>query len=148
MRPPARASVAFSSAIVHAPASAHWFVVSSRRNRIVVLAIAHGTAGRCEILGAVVADVGFRRLHARLRRHRDAADVRLHDAAGDFRAGFGQQLLDDRLGFGVVAFAEMVMADAAFGVDEVVRGPVLIVERAPDRVVVVDRDRIVDASDP
>ena len=32
----------------------------------------------------------------------------------------------------------------ALGVDEVVRRPVLVVERAPDRVVVVDRDRIVD----
>ncbi|MCY1401498.1 hypothetical protein D9M71_166180 [compost metagenome] len=37
------------------------------------------------------------------------------------------------------------MADASVGVDEVVRRPVLVVEGAPDRVVVVDGDRIVDA---
>ena len=45
----------------------------------------------------------------------------------------------------VLAFAEMVVADAALRVDEVVRRPVLVVEGAPDRVVVVDRDRIVDS---
>ena len=44
----------------------------------------------------------------------------------------------------VVAFAEMVVADLALGIDEVVRRPVAVVEGAPDRVVVVDRDGIVD----
>ena len=63
-------------------------------------------------------------------------------------AGFGEQLLDHALGLVVGAFAEVMVADAALGVDEVVRRPVLVVERAPDRVVVVDRDRIADLADP
>jgi hypothetical protein len=39
-----------------------------------------------------------------------------------------------------------VVADDAVGVDEVQRRPVVVVEGAPDRVVVVDRDRVVDPS--
>ena len=49
-----------------------------------------------------------------------------------------------RSDFVVVAFAEMVVADVALGIDEIMRRPVLVVEGAPDRIVVVDRDRIVD----
>ena len=44
----------------------------------------------------------------------------------------------------VVAFAEMVVAHVALRMDEVVRGPVLVFERAPDRILVVDCDRIGD----
>jgi hypothetical protein len=38
----------------------------------------------------------------------------------------------------------MVVADDAVGVDEVERRPVVVVEGAPDRVVVVGGDRVVD----
>ena len=34
----------------------------------------------------------------------------------------------------------MVMANSAFGIDKVVRRPILVVEDAPDRVVIVERD--------
>ena len=44
----------------------------------------------------------------------------------------------------VRALAEVVVADAPLGVGEVQRRPVVVAERAPDRVVVVDRDRVVD----
>ncbi len=37
-----------------------------------------------------------------------------------------------------------MVADLALGVDEVQRRPVVVVEGAPDCVVVVDRDRVVD----
>jgi hypothetical protein len=46
----------------------------------------------------------------------------------------------------VASFAEVLAADEAFGVDEIERRPVVVVERAPDVVVVVDRDRVVDLS--
>ena len=59
--------------------------------------------------------------------------------------GFGQEHLDDALRPLVVAFAERVMPDPSFGVDEVERRPIVVRERLPDRVVVVDRDRIRDA---
>ncbi len=60
-------------------------------------------------------------------------------------AGFGQQLADHVLALAVLAFAEMVVADLALRIDEVMRRPVLVVEAAPDRIVVVQRDRVVDA---
>jgi hypothetical protein len=59
-------------------------------------------------------------------------------------SGFGQQLLDDHFRLLVFAFAEMVMPDMPLRVGEVQRGPVVVVEGTPYRVVVVDRDREVD----
>ena len=44
----------------------------------------------------------------------------------------------------VLALAEVMLANASARIDEVERGPVLVLERAPDRVVVVDHDRILD----
>ena len=55
-----------------------------------------------------------------------------------------QKLLDDLLRAVVIALAEMVGADAAFGVDEIMGRPVIIIEGAPDRVVIVDGDGIID----
>jgi hypothetical protein len=65
----------------------------------------------------------------------------LVDALG---AGVGEQSLHDHLGLFVVALAEAVVADLALGVDEVQGRPVMVVEGAPDGVVVVDRDRVGD----
>ena len=43
-----------------------------------------------------------------------AAGLRIDDAAGHIlKARFGQQLLDDALGLVIIAFAEMMAADAA-----------------------------------
>ena len=67
---------------------------------------------------------------------------------GDEFALDAEQPLDDALGLLVASFAEVLVADDALLVDEVERRPVVVVERAPDRVVVVDRDRIVDLSLP
>ena len=44
----------------------------------------------------------------------------------------------------IVAFAEMVMANLALGIDKVVRRPILVVEGPPDRVVIVERNGITD----
>ncbi len=59
-------------------------------------------------------------------------------------ACFAEQLLDDLLGLLVLAFAKVVIPDPSLRVGDIDRGPVCVVERAPHRVVVVDRDRIVD----
>ncbi|MEI9983319.1 MAG: hypothetical protein WDN69_09040 [Aliidongia sp.] len=57
----------------------------------------------------------------------------LDEAGGDILlAGLGQQLLDHRLRLLVFAFAEMVVADASLRIDEVMRRPELVLERAPD----------------
>ena len=56
-----------------------------------------------------------------------------------------QQLLDHHLDRGVLALAEVVVADPALGIGDVRRRPEVVVERLPDAVVAVDGDRIVDA---
>src|SRR4029079_4689158 len=55
-----------------------------------------------------------------------------------------ERLLDHSLRLLVVALTEVLMAYATLCVEKVERRPILIAERAPDRKVVVDRDRIVD----
>jgi hypothetical protein len=57
-----------------------------------------------------------------------------------------EQSLDRALRLLVASFAEVVVADDAVPVDEVERRPVVVVEGAPDLVLVVDGDRLVDSS--
>src|SRR5208282_3000169 len=38
----------------------------------------------------------------------------------------------------------LVLPDTAFRIDEIMRRPILIVKSSPDRIVIVDRDRIAD----
>ena len=56
-----------------------------------------------------------------------------------------QQLLDRPLGLLVGALAEVVEPDPPVAVDEVDRRPVVVLERPPDREVVVDDDGVADA---
>ena len=63
-------------------------------------------------------------------------------------SGRGQELLDHHLGLAVLALAEVVMPDLPLRVGEVEGGPVVVIERAPDRIVVIGRDGIVDAHFP
>jgi hypothetical protein len=67
---------------------------------------------------------------------------------GDELALDAEQLLDDTLGLLIATLAKVLVDDDAVGVDEVQRRPVMVVEGAPDGVVVVDRDRVVDPSGP
>jgi hypothetical protein len=53
-------------------------------------------------------------------------------------------LLNDHFRLLVVALAELVMPNAALRVDEVKGRPIFVVEGTPDRMVAVDRDRVVD----
>jgi hypothetical protein len=55
-----------------------------------------------------------------------------------------EQLLDNALRLLVASLAEVLVADDASRVGEVERRPVVVGEGAPDLVVVVGRDRIVD----
>src|SRR5262249_46869374 len=55
---------------------------------------------------------------------------------------FREKLLDDLLRLVIVPFTEMMVPDTAFSIDEIVRGPILIAEGAPDRIVAVDSDRV------
>src|SRR6185503_9137946 len=117
------------------------------RHRIVVRTPKHLAARRREALGARVPDVGLRRNDAdEIGCQRRAFAVRRDEIRGDRgAAGLGEQLLYHAFRLVVLAFAEVRVADVAVRVDEVVRGPVLIRKRAPDGVVVVDRDGIREA---
>src|SRR5262249_47033996 len=84
------------------------------------------------MLAARVAEVRLGRaevLPVGLRLGPDSHDV-------DELALDAEQLLDRSLRLLVAAFTEVVVADDAFAVDEVERRPVMVVERAPDLVLV------------
>jgi len=72
--------------------------------------------------------------------------LRLHPEPfdGDELTLDSEQPLDDALRLLVPSFPKLVVADDAVRVDEVERRPVVVVERAPDPVVAVERDRVVD----
>src|SRR6266542_725094 len=74
-----------------------------------------------------------------LRLHAEPFDG--HELALD-----AEQPLDEALRLLVTPFAEVLVADDAVRVDEVERRPSIVVESAPDLVVVVERDRVVDRS--
>jgi hypothetical protein len=66
---------------------------------------------------------------------------------GDKLALDTKQLLDHALRLLVAPLAELLVADDAVLVDEVERRPVVVGEGAPDRIVVVLRNRVVDVPD-
>jgi hypothetical protein len=69
-----------------------------------------------------------------------AADQYAEPFDADELALGAEQPLDGALGLLVVSFADVAVTDDAVGVDEVQRRPVVVVEGAPNCVVVVDRD--------
>src|SRR3984885_8246305 len=109
--------------------------------------VADRAARRSEVLRSCKADVSLWRLDVgRVGSGLGARRAHGNRARGKVAlAGLGQELLDHLLGFGVVALAEEVVADLALGVDEIIRWPIFVVERAPDRIIVVDCDWIVDS---
>src|SRR5262245_33491653 len=104
--------------------------------------IGHGAVPGREPLAASVANVGLRR--AQVGPVGCGFDA--HALDGDRLSIDAEKLLDQALRFLVAPFTEILVADDAFPVDEIQRRPVVVVEGAPDAVVVVDRDRISDAS--
>src|SRR5205085_5132893 len=59
-------------------------------------------------------------------------------------SGLSQQLLDNLFRLFVIALAELMMPNAPLRIYEIEGGPILVLESAPDRVVVIHRDRIND----
>src|SRR5689334_21337856 len=96
--------------------------------------------GRCEMLRAGVADVGFGRSHSVAWRRlwpisRDAYGTLIQTGSSIFF----KQHLDHTLGLVIFAFAEVVIANSPLRINEVIRGPVFVAEGIPDRMVAVDR---------
>jgi hypothetical protein len=102
--------------------------------------------GRCKALGALVTHVVlFRCQVVPVGGDLRATGVDCNQILRDpVVSRLGQQLLDDSFRLVVVALAELVVADAPLRVCEIERWPVMVVERAPDRILIVDRDRIRD----
>ncbi|MNF75011.1 hypothetical protein D3C84_570620 [compost metagenome] len=98
------------------------------------------------MLRALVAEIGFRRLHfVHVRRELNTLGIGINQPVihlGGTR--FTQQLLDDPLRFGVLAFAKVVIPNAPLGVGKIVGRPILIVESSPDLEFIVDGHRVVD----
>jgi hypothetical protein len=94
----------------------------------------------------VAAEIVFRGLQILpISRNLGAARIDLDEVAA--YAGipsFPQKTLNDRFSALIFAFAELVVADLAIGIDDVHRGPILIAECAPYPVVAIDGDRIID----
>ncbi len=104
------------------------------------------TTGRRKVLGALIADIVFRRPQVapiggsfssmgidRNQFITDAADSRL-----------GQQLLNNHFRLFVFALAEVMMSNTPLRIDEIEGRPIVVRESPPDRIVVIDRDRILD----
>src|SRR5260370_32212093 len=106
----------------------------------------YAAVGSCKVLGALIADIVFRRLQAapiggsfnttRIDRNQFMADA----AA----SGLGQQLLNDLFRLFVFALAELMMSNTPLRIDEIEGRPILIVESAPYRMVAIDRESIID----
>ena len=121
----------------------------ARRNGIAVTAVCRGTARRRELLSSLMADVCFRRLQAvPVRGHLGTTHLEGNGRTIDPFAATGgcQQLSKSHFRFFVVAFAEVVMAHVPRRIDEIKRWPVVVAEAMPDRAVVVDGNRIREAS--
>ena len=52
--------------------------------------------------------------------------------------------MNHSFGFVVFALAEMMVTHMPVGIDEIVRGPIFVIESAPDFIFVVDRNGISD----
>src|SRR6266576_554543 len=91
------------------------------------------TAGRRKVLGAVIANVIFRRLQAApiggdFRTTGIDRNQLLTNAAA---SGLGQQLLNNPFRPLVLALAKMMMANFSLCIDEIERRPIFILESAP-----------------
>ena len=95
------------------------------------------------MLGATIADIGLGRLDISARRRCDPiSSYAIRDPGQNGGPVFFQKFLDDPLGLGIFAFAEVVITDSSFRIDEIIRRPVFVVERIPNLVVAVDGDGV------
>src|ERR1700735_5250616 len=110
------------------------------RLSIELLGISLNAARRREMFSACITYVGLRRANIvhvggglnPLPMYADRA--RWHR----LRVRLFQQILNPSLGLVILTLAEVFVANLSFGVDEVVGGPILIMERVPDRIIAVE----------
>src|SRR6266545_7499026 len=104
------------------------------------------TAGRRKVLGTLIADIIFPRLQAApIGGSFNTTGVDRNQLVTDIAyPGVGQQLLNDHFRLFVLALAVLMMANLPLRIDKIERRPIVVVERNPDRIVAIDRDRIID----
>src|SRR5262249_3753679 len=109
--------------------------------------VQYRTTGRGKVLGTLIAEVVLGRPQAApiggsfnttgIDRNQFVIDA--------LDSGFGQQLLNNHFRLFVVALAELMMSNLPLRIDEIQRRPIVVVESTPDRIVAIDRDRILDS---
>src|SRR6266851_9408037 len=104
------------------------------------------TTGRRKVLGARVSDIVFRRpqvapIGGSFSTLGIDRDQFMSEAAD---AGLGQQLLKNHFRLFVGALAELMIANTPLRIDEIEGRPIVVIESTPDRIVVIDCDRILD----
>ena len=144
MLPPGSSSAMCSGPIVHSPASPQALTRRLGGQLVGAALVERGAVARDEALAAGVAEIRLGRA--------ETVPVGLGlDAPAfdrDRLALDAEQPLQHLLGALIAPLPEMLVADDPVPVDEVERRPVVVVEGAPDRIVVVDGDRVVDRALP
>src|SRR5829696_507016 len=108
--------------------------------------VQYRTTGRRKVLGALIAEIVFRRPQAApiggsfSTTGIDRNQVMAHAAV----SGLFEQLLNNHLRLFVCALAELMMSNMPLCIDEIEGRPITVVESTPYRIVVIDRDRIIN----
>src|SRR6478752_7847387 len=122
----------------------------SLRDRIDAACARCQPLGRRKTLSALMAEIGFGRLFVipvgcgfnalAIDRYRDQPITDVSIAS----SRFGQQALNHDFRPYVLALAEVMIPNLPLNVEEIERWPIVVVEASPYRVLVIDRNRILD----
>src|SRR5690349_1911719 len=114
---------------------------------VTVTPVSFHPSRRYEVLCALVSGIVLRRFQVL------PCSRRFYDSRVNFDQALivcsasclGEQILNRPFGLLVVTLAKVVIANASSRIDEIQRRPILIIERAPYGVVVVDSDWVLDS---
>ena len=135
VRDPPVGLVQHSGLFLHRPITRKGPMIESqpRGDSIDATLVQYCTAGRRKVLGALIADIVFRRLQAApiggsfhttgINRNQVVADVA--------DSGLGQQLLNNPFRLFVFALAELMMSNMPLRIDEIEGRPILVLESTP-----------------
>src|SRR5215213_5927405 len=117
-----------------------------RRDIVDAALVQYCTTGRGKVHGALIADIVLRGPQVvPIGGSFSTTSIdrnQFMSAAVD--SGLGQQLLNSHLRLFVFALAEMMMSNMPLRIDEIEGRPIPVVEGTPYRIIVIDRDWIID----
>src|SRR4051794_39478457 len=120
-------------------------VQRERRRGIALRLVVREAAGRGEPLSPVIADICLRRSDLARRGGFGPRRLDVGHCRNRRMSRLREKLTDYALRKRVLTLAMMMVADAALSIDEVVRGPIAVLERVPDHIAVIESDGIADA---